>query len=306
MPTPGDLADAFRADGYLVLRGLIRPDELAALQEETLAQIEAGPKREPRGDFGCKRRPGGEEVFYRIQFVTAKELRNDSLLLGIAEPTILAIVAELLGEDWTTYGSALVFKAAGGGPAIELHRDTGSALRFSPEHLFFNVGFYLDAANPATGCLKVLPGSHRLGDVSDLIAAGLENPDLVDVPMEPGDVLIHDSMLLHGSLPTPDAAPLRRTIYYSYQGAGWMLREGVVPGHPTHRGWVAENMRLMQHAIERRAASPRHRGEQPFAYLPPREWCEEVEAACLTTRPISGDLPWERAPEERAPAAAPA
>ena len=291
-----ELAATFREQGYVVLPQLVKGAELEALQTETRAQIDAGPDREPRSDFGRKSRPGGEEVFFRIQFVTAKRLVNDSLLLAIANPRVLALVRELLGPDWTTYGSALVFKAAGGGPAIELHRDTGSARVFDPGHLFFNVDLYLDRATPGTGCLKVLPGSHRIADVRDLVTAGLDNPDLVDVPMEPGDVLFHDSMVLHGSDPTPDGAPLRRVLYYSYQGADWMLREGVLPGLPTHRRWIAQNIKLMQHAIDQRRLAAHLAGETQLAYEPPPGWRAAVEEAPLSLRPISGALPWEGQP----------
>jgi phytanoyl-CoA hydroxylase len=293
------LAESFREDGFVVLRGLIADAELAALQAETLSQIEAGPDREPQSDFLAKRRPNGDEAFYRIQFVTDKQLVNDSLLLALANPDVLALVAELVPGDWTTYGTALVFKAGGGGPAIELHRDTASQELFSPEHLFFNVDMYLDRATPATGCLKVLPGSHKVADVGELLAQGLDNADLVDVPMKPGDVLFHNSMLLHGSLPTSGDSPLRRVLYYSYQSAAWMLREGVIPGRHTHRAWIAQNMKLVQHAIDERRGASHLAGQAQFDYEPPVEWRQDVADAPLALRPISGSLPWE----EAAPAA---
>ena len=71
-------ARRFREDGYLILRDVLNPDELGLLQEETLAQIEAGPDRDPRGDFVTKPSPGGDKTFFRVQFLTSKAIRNAS------------------------------------------------------------------------------------------------------------------------------------------------------------------------------------------------------------------------------------
>jgi ectoine hydroxylase-related dioxygenase (phytanoyl-CoA dioxygenase family) len=187
----------------------------------------------------------------------------------------------------------MVFKASGGGAAIELHRDTGSITGvFSSPHPFFNVDIYLDRATPETGCLRVLPGSHLWPDVSARFGSEADADDLVDVVMEPGDVLFHDSMLMHGSLPTPVGAPLRRVLYYSYQSGDDMDREGVLPGHPVSRRWIAEQMKLMQHAAAERAE--RYPDETPFRWSPAPTWSDEIEAAELTLRPVEGTLPWER------------
>lgn len=285
----------FREHGYCVVRGIVGQAELVALREETYAQVSAGPSREPRSDYLVKDLPGGGEAFFRIQFLTDKAMRNDSLLRALANPRIIARVAALLGPDWTTYGSAMVFKGPGGGPAIELHRDVQPGALFPPEHLFFNVDLYLDPAGPDSGCLKVLPGSHRERDVREELALGLAHPGLVDVPMEPGDVLFHDAMLLHGSLPTGDGGGLRRVLYYSYQSAAAMLADGVLPGLVPPRRWVAQSMRLVQEAAARRASGP-YAGEEAVG-LPavPAAWTEEVAATPLELRPVAGNLPWEKA-----------
>lgn len=288
-------ADQFAQDGFCVVRDALVPAELEALRAETLAQIEAGPHREPSTDFRTKALPDGREVFFRIQFLTAKAIRNDSMLLALGQPEILKRVAAILGDDWTTYGSAMVFKAQGGGPEVDLHRDTRLDARvFDPGHVFFNADIYLDRATPETGCLKVLPGSHRIEDARPLVAQGLDNlPGLVDVPMEPGDVLFHDAMLLHGSLPTAAESPLRRVLYYSYQSAAWMQREGVIPGFPVGRRWLAQHIKLVAHAIECRRGAAHLSGERQVDYQVPSEWAGDVERVPLDLRPVEGNLPWE-------------
>jgi ectoine hydroxylase-related dioxygenase (phytanoyl-CoA dioxygenase family) len=288
-----ELVADYRRDGFVRLPALIDHEELVDLQQETAAQIDAGPDREPAEDFSTKALPDGRRVFNRIQSVTAKRICNGSLLHAVAHPRVLALVAELLGPSWTTYGSAMVFKSSGGGAAIELHRDTGSVAGvFASPHPFFNVDIYLDRATPATGCLRVLPGSHRWADVSERFGADADAADLVDVVMEPGDVLFHDSMLLHGSLPTPTGAPLRRVLYYSYQSGDDMARDGVLPGFPVSRRWIAQQMKLMQVAVSERA--DRYPDETPHPYAPAPDWADEVATAEPSLRPVEGSLPWER------------
>lgn len=296
-----EAAARFREDGYLILRNAVDPAELRLLQEETLAQIEAGPHREPRGDFYTKPSPGGDDTFFRVQFLTSKALRNDSMLLAIAHPQVLGITAELLGPSWTTYGSAMVFKGTDGGAAIELHRDfplkIADETQWNAGHLCYNVDIYLDSATPESGCLRILPGSHKLTDVAEvraLLERGLDNPDLVDVPMEPGDILFHDVLLIHGSDPTPPGRPLRRVLYYSYQSADLMETEGVLPGFPVPRRWLAQHIKLMAHAIDLRRHADHLGGEAQFDYDVPEAWADDAAAEELELRPRAGGLPWER------------
>jgi ectoine hydroxylase-related dioxygenase (phytanoyl-CoA dioxygenase family) len=289
--TPEVDAETFADQGFVVVRGLVEPGEVASLAEETAAQIAAGAEREPASDFRTAPTDDGTERFFRIQFLPDKALRNASLLLLAAHPGILERVARILGNDWALYGTAMVFKSPEGGPEVPLHRDLGPGLdTFSPEHRFFNVDVYLDAARPGTGCLRVLPRSHAEPRRS---GHGLDDPDLVDVEMEPGDVLFHDSLLVHGSPATPPGTPLRRVLYYSFQSADWMLREGVLPGFVPPRRWVAQSMKLVEHAMDQRRASRQPWCATAFPYVVPERWRAEVDAAALDLRPIAGNLPWE-------------
>src|SRR5437879_303676 len=214
-------AALFRGQGFVVLTDVLGSAELQRLRDETAVQIAAGPDREPQNDYVVAATPSGERRFFRIQFLTSKSLVNDSMLLAIAHPRILALVAELLGPDWCPYGSAMVFKGPEGGPEVALHRDSQPQRGFHPDHLFFSADVYLDPVGPDGGCVEVLPGSHRIDDATGDVALGLSHPDLVPVPMAAGDVLFHDAMLLHGSRATPPGTLLRRVLYYSYQSADW-------------------------------------------------------------------------------------
>ena len=82
--------------------------------------------------------------------------------------------------------------------------------------LTFKVAFYLDPVTRDTGCLRVIPGSHKRGDVfadgvqpiaEDSREGRTENlwgvsPDAVpaiSLDSEPGDLVIFDHRLKHAS-----------------------------------------------------------------------------------------------------------
>ncbi|MGC9449952.1 MAG: phytanoyl-CoA dioxygenase family protein [Oceanipulchritudo sp.] len=78
---------------------------------------------------------------------------------------------------------------------------------------------------------------------------GWEHPDIITVEMEPGDVLLHDVMVYHGSPPT-EGGPLRRTIYYEFRSVEWNRDAGIWADE-----WVNRRIKLIPHAMEKYAAA---------------------------------------------------
>lgn len=272
----------FRRDGFCVIRGALDAGELAALQEETWAQIAAGPDREPSTDFMMRRVVDGDDLFFRIQTLHDRPLVNDSTLRALAHPVILELSRRLMdGADITHLGNAMVWKGPDGGPPIDVHRDSFPTAEGHVPDLV-NVDLYLDAATVETGCLYVLPGSHRRADVRAEMAAGFTD-EFVPVPMAAGDVLFHSAMVLHGSHPTPKGGPLRRVFYVTYDRADRIRGAGPYPGLPVSDEWVAQNMALIQHAARRRGFE--------WSFSP--EWQELIDRVPFVLRPVSGNLPWE-------------
>jgi hypothetical protein len=103
----------------------------------------------------------------------------------------------------------------------------------------------------------VIPGSQRVqADVCRLRDEhGWEPDEVVIAEMEPGDVLIHDVMVVHGSPPTTGGT-LRRTLYLEFRAAEQILTEG-----PWDRHWVDSRLRLIPvaqaaHALADPSATP--------------------------------------------------
>ena len=76
----------------------------------------------------------------------------------------------------------------------------------------------MDEANAANGCLHVVPGSHRLGNLKvkryakGSVEAQLDVSSAVPCEALPGDVLMFTSYTVHGSSPNTTDRPRRSYI----------------------------------------------------------------------------------------------
>jgi len=235
--------ESFDEQGFLVLRNRVPAGMLTRLQHAADDWITAGKQAHVLGqaddDYRFVAR-GQDEVMFRVDYLHNKGRAASLELLG--SPQILGVAESLAGRNLVPTYEAMVFKDTGNGASVRWHQDAVHPRRYR----IFNIDIYLDTAQPGRGALRVVPGS-QLGKVD---VCQLEEQHAWDVPgssevaMGPGDVLVHDVMLVHGSAPTVGNA-LRRTIYYEFRPAEQILAEG-----PWDRAWVDKRLRLLPLALE--------------------------------------------------------
>lgn len=265
------LAAQYEAHGYVRIPGAVSGDELAALRAETMAQIEAGP-REPAEDFGHSPLESGPAVQYRVDNLVRHALVNDSVLIASVHPVILDAVGALFRTP-VNGAHALVFKGPRGGGNVPMHThhlNIEEPVCWTIERDVCNVSIYLDRADSQSGCLRVLPGSHRrsVPELRAIIADQFDIPGLVEVAMEPGDVMLHSEFIVHGSRPTPPGGPLRRVVYFAFAEGDRETRE-----YTARRAlWL----RRLQEAARRRALTSYPAGGRPFEV--PAAWADDVDA----------------------------
>lgn len=277
-------AQFFFDNGFLILPNLLEPGELAELRaasERIVTQALRGEANPPK-DFMWGRVPGHEAaVLRRIEYMQAKD---PAFLRLLAHPVLLDAVQKIVGEEFVPTFDSMVVKMPGAGVEVPWHRDGSednsllfyddpqSGRRFPS----VNFDFYLDEANAQTGALWVVPGSnkHSANDAVRLREAGLyaEVPGAIRVDMQPGDVLLHDTTLFHGSPATHDSPSIRRVIYYEFRDARFIEarhRPGSGPAKPDHMTWPEEwtraRLALLQKALDMRTA---HSGDAPFRAHP--------------------------------------
>lgn len=267
---PKLLAAEYEERGYVRIPGAATGAEFAELRAETMAQIEAGP-REPAEDFGLSPLENGPAVQYRVDNLVRHALVNDSVLIASVHPVILDAVGALFRAP-VNGAHALVFKGPHGGGNVPMHThhlNIEEPVSWTLERDVCNVSIYLDRADSHSGCLRVLPGSHRwpVADLRAIIDDQFDIPGLVEVAMEPGDVMLHSEFIVHGSRPTPPGGPLRRVVYFAF-AEGDRERE-----YTARRAlWL----RRLQEAARRRALTSYRAGAQPFEV--PAAWADDVGA----------------------------
>ena len=243
--TPEQIAH-FDAHGYVVLPGRIPADLLARLQNAADDWIAAGralgPDHPEGPDYQWATRGGARRMF-RVDYLHGKGSPASLELLG--SPAVLGIAESLAGPDLVPTYESLVFKDTGDGAAIDWHQDAVHPRT----HRIFNIDVYLDASKAGEGALRVAPGSHLAPvDVCQLQDEfGWDAPGVVQVELEPGDVLVHDVMVVHGS-EAVTGNRLRRTIYYEFRAAEQIRTEG-----PWDAEWVDRRMRLLPLGLEAHA-----------------------------------------------------
>jgi len=234
----------FDENGYLVLRNWIPQDLLKRLQEAAENWIEKGlhaSEDDPDfDDYRFAQRPAGR-VMFRVNYVHNKGQPASLELLG--SPQVLAVAESLCGPNFVPTYESMVFKQEGDGAAIQWHQDAVHPRQYR----IFNYDLYLDPSRADGGALHVIPKTQlQRQDICALTERwGWNPPGVITVEMEPGDVLLHDVMLVHGSEEVEGKA-LRRTIYYEFRAAEEILTDG-----PWDREWIDRRLRLVPLALRR-------------------------------------------------------
>lgn len=258
----------FDDHGYLILKQWVTGPLLERLQAAGRAWMDQGyaatEDTPNRGDFAWAKREIGE-VFFRVEYIHEKGEIASLELLG--SPQVLAVAESLCGPNFVPTYESMVFKNEGDGEALRWHQDAVHPRR----HRIFNYDLYLDPSVAGAGALVVIPDSHT----TKLDACELERlhgwtpPGAIEVEMEPGDVLLHDVMVVHGS-PRTIGKALRRTIYYEFRPAEQILSEG-----PWDRDWVRRRQRLTPLGL--RAHAEQFPDAEQFDWKADPEYREEIK-----------------------------
>ncbi|MGE0722871.1 MAG: phytanoyl-CoA dioxygenase family protein [Alphaproteobacteria bacterium] len=144
------------------------------------------------------------------------ERTKPHLLFGWAaelarHPAVLAPVQAMLGPDLLCWETVLFTKEANGPEHITWHQDV-LYWGLEPPDEVVTAWVALSPSNAGNGCMRVVPGSHRL-DLQrhvdtyadgNLLSRGqvivdVDEADAVDVTLEPGEMSIHHVKIIHGS-----------------------------------------------------------------------------------------------------------
>ncbi|WP_165795445.1 phytanoyl-CoA dioxygenase family protein [Deinococcus koreensis] len=232
----------FDEHGYLLLRQWVTGELLARLQAAGDAWIDDGQRQPPGDDYNFARRAHGE-VLFRVNYLHDRGQPASLELLG--SPQVLGVAESLCGRNFVPTYESMVFKQTGDGEQIPWHQDAVHPRAYR----IFNFDLYLDRSVIGGGALRVVPGTQRrVLDVCEIRDTyGWDAPGVLQLEMEPGDVLLHDVMVLHGSESTLGHAR-RRTVYYEFRAA-----EEILADCPWDREWIDRRLRLVPMGLRHHA-----------------------------------------------------
>jgi ectoine hydroxylase-related dioxygenase (phytanoyl-CoA dioxygenase family) len=261
----------YNENGFLLLKGFVADSEIEMLRDELDSMIAHAPVRRGAAEdkFGQPiehpnnfafidlNTDGTQQVLNRISSPLA---RSERILQAYGNPTLLKAVESLYGQDFVPFAESVVIKMPGNGARFAWHQDGNFKTGVHPER-GVNFGIYLHDSNEENGCLHLIPESHRWGrvDLKAMIEANGERlPGAIPVPAAPGDVVVHDRNLVHGSFVNPSTT-LRITVYFGFHTRKTV--EGVFEAEH-----IEKRARAIPLAVRLRAESGLFPGEAP--YLP--------------------------------------
>jgi phytanoyl-CoA hydroxylase len=144
-----------------------------------------------------------------LDYRKIEQLELDRVFLDyMRKPIYREICARIYGAhaSISAYRSMFMNKPARLGTVLPYHQDGGDNWNLDRDPLL-TVWTALDPATVANGCVKVFPGTHRLGLVSkwghtlgeEDLATYCPEHKAVHVELEPGEAYIMHNWLIHGS-----------------------------------------------------------------------------------------------------------
>lgn len=198
-------AEEYAEQGFSIIRGVVPPEVL-------------------------------DEVRLHVDWLTAKYpdlrpehfhhplIRNDAFWARlVSDPRLVDIAEHFLGPDLACFTAHYICKPPYDGQPVLWHQD-GAYWALEPMRAL-TVWLAVDESSTENGCLRMIPGSHRiplykpssrtdqpnmLFSTTDenLVKEWSQKAGIVDIELKPGDVSIHHPHLLHGS--EANTSPKRR------------------------------------------------------------------------------------------------
>jgi phytanoyl-CoA hydroxylase len=228
-----EAARVFEENGYLLCKGVFAQSEV----EEMRAAVDAIISRASGTRFDMNHTWGGDHMaeqdlreamlkgFHDLQYHDAVFAR------AIANPNLVEALTGVIGPNVQLHHTKMLVKPPERGAAFPMHQD----YPYFPHrlHTVTAASVHLDDATEENGCLRVIPGSHRLGPIDEIGGSHALDSDEYPiergeaVPARAGDVLLFNYLTIHGSGLNRSDRP-RRNVLFQYRDpvAEPVLRDG--------------------------------------------------------------------------------
>jgi phytanoyl-CoA hydroxylase len=226
---------AYRRDGYVLVRGLLGPRNVAACTA-ALADLAAGriAPGETKLMFEAGVDPAAlapDERELRIRKYMDFVKAASALKAAAMSRRLHAILDQLLGQGRVLMQEMALVKPPRIGSEKPWHQDA-AYFRVTDPGLVVGVWIALDPALTMNGCMELVAGSHLDGPVPHvhendfnrcrIVPGRVRARERIAIEMQPGDALLFHSLLHHFT--APNKSDLRRRaiqFHYHQRGAVW-------------------------------------------------------------------------------------
>ena len=226
--------EQFHETGYLKNLPLLDQEGIATLQREFMELVDRVP--DTVDIYRANNWHKANRWFYELGRI----------------PAVLDYVEDLLGPDFYQWGGAFFIKFPHDESTVPWHQDA----RYWPLEPRETVTVWLAVfdADAENGCMRVVPGSHRWGDLEHVDLPGLnwttgsaeemrkskyvlwkqvdlesfDPEEAVDIDLAAGEISLHDDDLIHGSAGNPSSR-MRAGITMRYSPTRVKCDSGVWP-----------------------------------------------------------------------------
>lgn len=196
-----DQIEFFNENGYVLVKGLLPKDQAAMLREECHALTErlAAHHETDATWAGARAMVAEKTVIHHCHNV---QFYSGALAALLTDTRFTDPAADLIGPNIQLHHNKMFIKPPEKGSPFPMHQDHPY---FPHErHTMTAVIFHFDDAPIEKGCLRVVPGSHKLGPLPHV---GSFHLPLEDYPLESatlceaeaGDALFFNYLTIHGS-----------------------------------------------------------------------------------------------------------
>ncbi len=240
-----EITESFQKNGYYHARGVYSPAEISDLERDFDRIVE---QISTSGEETNARWAGAtmEKIAAKKSVVVHThnvQMYSALWMCALLQERFLEAAKGILGPDVILHHTKLFQKPAEKEAPFPMHQDWSY---FPTVNDTMVAGIiHVSNATDEMGCLRVYPGSHRLGRLPE--SNGLAEGGILDdyplekatvIEAEPGDVLFFHYLTLHGSMPNR-SQKTRKTVLVQLHSGTDQVEEGIA--HPNARlalaGW---------------------------------------------------------------------
>ena len=223
----------FDEQGYVILGSLLSGSELSGLRKRAedlmmgrvnilgvTFQLDGGDENYSSLE-GRTEGPSEDSLNYR----RIDELHNDPLYLTYMQHLVFRqMTRHYIGEDVSIFRSMFMNKPANKGTVLPWHQDVGIGWGIDTTPVT-TVWTALDNATVESGCMQIVPGSHKLGILNEGHYASEEDQQkhcaphqFIDLEVRAGEAVLINNLTLHRSGVNTTDSP-RRAFSVAYMDA---------------------------------------------------------------------------------------